>query len=177
MTTIHLHRHTIERSLLNRTVLQCQRAAGDMLRKMGVTRDGISSVEGIVHDVEEQVEQAAEISKIISAGNVAGMVNTMAVDGIILDEDELMRELDDMLLADDEIQDAAMVPGKDVVLFPSVPVVQQLQQSMHPQHATNPMPQKTVAGNKMSKKQQQRQQQQQQQRQAQAEMGTEIAMM
>lgn len=158
MSTIDLHRNTIERSMLNRTVLDSLRAAGDVLRQMGATRDGISNVEGIVNEVEEQVERAAEITKIISAGNVSGMVNTMAVDGIVIDEEELMHELD-ALVAEDEMSDDM----KPVPLFPSVP------QMLQPQHATNPVanaPGRTLT--KMSKKQGTQQQR--------PELGGEVAM-
>ena len=48
------------------------------------------------------MENASEITKIISAGHVSGIVNTMAIDGIVVDEDELMAELE--LLEDDTTQ-------------------------------------------------------------------------
>ena len=115
MSTIDLHRNTIERSMLNRTVVDSLRAAGDVLRQMGATREGISSIERMVDDVEEQVESASTITKILSAGSVTGTVNSMAINGVVLDEDALMQELEDMLLEEDEakavIKDApAIVP-------------------------------------------------------------------
>ena len=96
MSTIDLHRNTIEGSVLDRTVLETLRASGDALKQMGATTGGIRAVEEIVADVEAQMETAAEITKIISAGNVSGIVNTMAIDGIVMDDDELMRELEEL---------------------------------------------------------------------------------
>lgn len=119
MSTIDLHRSTIERSMLNRTVLESLRAAGDVLRQMGATREGISSIERVVDDVEEQVESASTITKILAAGSVSGMVNTMAIDGVVVDEDELMQELDMLLEAEEEKEDHEDLPFKDL---PSVPL-------------------------------------------------------
>jgi hypothetical protein len=105
MATIDLHRNTIEVSVLDRTVLETLRASGDALKQMGATSGGIRAVEEIVADVESQMESAAEIARIISTGSVSGMVNTMAWDGIVMDDEELMKELDAL---DTEMEDMPM---------------------------------------------------------------------
>lgn len=96
MMTIDLHRNTIEGTVLDRTVLETLRASADALRQIGANAAGVRAVEDIVSEVEQQMESAAEITKILSAGSVTGMVNSMAVDGIVIDEDELMQELDEL---------------------------------------------------------------------------------
>jgi hypothetical protein len=96
--TIDMHKSTIEGSVLDRTVLETLRASGDALRQIGASTAGLRAVEEIVSDVEANMENAAEITKILSAASVTGMVNTMAIDGVSVDEDDLMRELDEMLL-------------------------------------------------------------------------------
>lgn len=95
--TIELHRNTIEGSVLDRTVLETLRASGDALRQIGASTAGLKAVEEIVSDVQQEMENAAEITKILSTGSVTGMINTMAVDGIAVDEDELMQELEEMV--------------------------------------------------------------------------------
>ena len=119
MTTIEIHRNTIEGSVLDRTVLETLRASGDFLWQMGANTGGLRAVEEIVADVEAQVENATEITKIISAGNVSGIVNTMAIDGIIMDEDELMRELDDLASAE---EDSISKTISNTMVLPSVPM-------------------------------------------------------
>lgn len=170
MATIDLHRNTIEGSMLDRTVLETLRASGDALKQMGATTGGIRAVEEIVADVEAQMESAAEITKIISTGSVSGMVNTMAIDGIVLDEDELMKELD---LLEDLEQDSsinkrlneapyttdAMILDK---LLPPVPtaiggnisssstIINSQQQSHN--HAINPIPLPPPASSRRSQR-------------------------
>ena len=132
INTINLHRNTIEGSVLDRTILETLRASGDALRQMGASSGGIRAVEEIVANVETQMENAAEITKIISAGNVSGMVNTMAVDGIVLDDDELMKELDELTEEDAE-----------GMQFATMPVVQRLpssSQMIPPSHSRHKEP-------------------------------------
>lgn len=100
--TIDMHKSTIEGSVLDRTVLETLRASGDALRQIGASTAGLRAVEEIVSDAEAQMENAAEITKILSAASVTGMVNTMAIDGIPIDEDELMKELDELVFPSDQ---------------------------------------------------------------------------
>lgn len=97
MMTIEMHRSTIEGSALDRTVLETLKSSADALRQIGTSSAGLRAVEDIVADVQHQMENAAEITQILASGNITGMVNTMAVDGIVVDEDELMQELEEML--------------------------------------------------------------------------------
>ena len=123
--TIQMHQSTIEGSVLNRTVLETLRASGDALRSIGASSDGLQAVDKLVSEVhfilvstalfifvnnwalrdqvEEHMQSAAEISKVLSAGSVSGMVNSMAVDGVVIDEEELMKELDQ--LVHEEVED------------------------------------------------------------------------
>lgn len=126
MNTIDLHRNTIEGSVLDRTVLETLRASGDALRQMGASSGGIRAVEDIVADVEAQMENAAEITKIISTGSVSGMVNTMAIDGIVLDEDELMRELDELDMPENENVDEKNNEAQNMLLSNKLPAVPEL---------------------------------------------------
>ena len=97
MMTIDMQKNTIEGSALDRTVLETLKASADALRQIGASTSGVRAVEDIVSDVEQQMESAAEITKILSAGSVTGIINTMAVDGIAVDEDELLKELDELV--------------------------------------------------------------------------------
>jgi hypothetical protein len=89
-------------------------------------------VEDLVSDVEHHMENATEITKILSSGSVTGTVNTMSLDGVVLDEEELMKELEDMLMDDEDY--TAMAKKKAEVQqdpWPSVPVMVHQQQKKH----------------------------------------------
>lgn len=103
ITTINMQQNTLEGTELDRTVLETMKAYGDAMRQIGASTSGIKAVEEIVADVEQQMQDAAEVTRVLAAGSVTGMVNTMAVDGIIIDEDELMHELDEMMLSEEDI--------------------------------------------------------------------------
>ena len=159
MSTIDLHRNTIERSMLNKTVLDSLRAAGDVLRQMGATREGISSIERVVDDVEEHVETASTITKILAAGSVSGTINTMAIDGVVLDEEELMQELD-MLLNQEEEKDEIKGPA----MLPSVvPPTSTHATAQQHQDATNPAAAADQIKNKSHRRNSRQQHKQQQQ--------------
>ncbi len=64
---------------------------------MGVSKEGLSAVDDLVSSLEESMQSAADITNVLSSGSVAGVVNSMAAYGVAVDEDELMRELDDMM--------------------------------------------------------------------------------
>jgi hypothetical protein len=125
--TIDLHKNTIEGSVLDRTVIETLRASGDALKQIGASSAGLRAVEDLVMDVEQQMESAAEITKILSSGSVTGMVNTMAIDGTVLDEEELMKELEEMMMDDDDYTAMAKkqpaIVAADDSLWPSVPPV------------------------------------------------------
>lgn len=135
MATIELHRNTIEGSVLDRAVLETLRASGDALKQMGASTGGIRAVEEIVADVEAQMENAAEITKIISTGSVSGMVNSMALDGISIDDDELMRELDSL----ETESSSGMALLEHMPVLPT-PLASRNSQYSQQQHATNPIP-------------------------------------
>lgn len=167
MSTIDLHRNTIERSMLNKTVLDSLRAAGDVLRQMGATKEGISSIERVVDDVEEHVETASTITKILAAGSVSGTINTMAIDGVVLDEEELMQELD-MLLEQEEEKDEIKGPTMLPSVSSSTPRVVAAAQQQH-QDATNPAAAAADQIKNKSHRKNSRQQQKQQQQQREEE--------
>jgi hypothetical protein len=106
MLMIDMHRSTIEGATLDLSVLETLKASGDVLRQMGATGAGLRAVEGLVAGLEESMQNAAEITNVLSSGSVSGVVNTMAAFGVAVDEDELMRELD-CLSAADEVGGAA----------------------------------------------------------------------
>ena len=98
----------------------------------------------MVDDVEEQVESASTITKILSAGSVTGTVNSMAINGVVLDEDALMQELDIMLLEEDEeeaiiAKDAAATTAAAAAAPPPLPSASSSSSSQQQQqHGTNP---------------------------------------
>lgn len=47
------------------------------------------------------VQNASDITAVLLSGSVNGVVNSMAAYGVAVDEDELMRELDEMLCPSD----------------------------------------------------------------------------
>jgi hypothetical protein len=83
-------------------VLETLKASGDALKHLGATGQGLRAVEDIVADVEGNLQHAAEITSILSSGSVSGLVNNMAIHGIVVDDDDLMRELDCLLDEDEE---------------------------------------------------------------------------
>lgn len=98
ISVVEMHINTIEGSELNKSILQTLKASGDALRRMGVEGGGIEGVEKIVSEVETQMEYASEITKVISAGNVAGTINSMGSD--VFTDEELEQELEDLLAED-----------------------------------------------------------------------------
>ncbi len=99
---IEMHRSTLEGTAMDISVLETLKASGDALRQMGVTGQGLRAVEDLVSGLEESMQSAAEITQVLSTGSVSGVVNSMAAFGTAIDEDELMRELDDMTLDESE---------------------------------------------------------------------------
>ena len=97
---IDMHRSTIEGTAMDISVLEALKASGETLRQMGVTKEGLSAVYDLVSSIEESMQSAAEITSVLSSGSVSGVVNSMAAYGVAVDEDELMRELDDMMMED-----------------------------------------------------------------------------
>jgi uncharacterized membrane protein len=94
MLMIDMHKSTIEGTELDLSVLETLKASGDVLRQMGATGNGLRAVEDLVSGLEESMQNAAEITNVLSSGSVSGVVNTMAAFGVAVDEEELMRELD-----------------------------------------------------------------------------------
>jgi hypothetical protein len=97
-----LDRSTIEGTALDLSVLETLKASGDALKQIGATGQRLRAVEDIVSEVESNLQHAAEITSVLSSGSVTGMVNSMATHGIVIDEEELMRELEDLSAGDDE---------------------------------------------------------------------------
>ena len=83
-------------------MLETLKASGDALKQIGATGQGLRAVEDIVSEVESNLQHAAEITSVLSAGSVTGMVNSMCAHGVVIDEEELMRELDSMSSGEEE---------------------------------------------------------------------------
>jgi hypothetical protein len=98
MIMIDVHKSTIEGTALDLSVLETLKASGDVLRNMGATGNGLRAVEDLVLGLEESMQNAADITTVLSSGSVTGMVNSMAGLGALLDEEELMRELEDLTM-------------------------------------------------------------------------------
>jgi hypothetical protein len=64
---IESHANAIEGTELNKSILDTIRASGDAIKRLSV-RGGIGTVEDIISEVETQMENASEITKVISAG-------------------------------------------------------------------------------------------------------------
>ncbi len=78
------------------SVLETLKASGDALKQLGATGQGLRAVEEIVSEVESNLQHASEITSVLSSGSVTGMVNSMSMHGVCVDEDELMKELEEM---------------------------------------------------------------------------------
>lgn len=108
-------RSTLEGAALDITVLETLKASGEVLRQMGVTGEGLRAVERLVSGIEDSMQNAAEITTVLSSGSVSGVVNSMAAYGMpAIDEDELMRELEGMTL-DGEGEVVVAVAGNQLV--------------------------------------------------------------
>jgi hypothetical protein len=123
------HMSALEGTELNKSILNTIRASGDAIKRLSVkvrtnppfycllrgihwyssssnplfarlNQGGISTVEDIISEVEAQMENAADITKIISSGNVSGSINSMS--GIEFSEQELEAELAELLEDPDE---------------------------------------------------------------------------
>jgi hypothetical protein len=119
---IDSHANAIEGTELNKSILNTIRASGDAIKRLSV-KGGMSTVEDIISEVETQMENASEITKVISAGkrchllcnsywmglnswhfagNISGSLNNMGgLDGF--SENELDQELDDLLYEEDNL--------------------------------------------------------------------------
>jgi hypothetical protein len=64
---IDSHANAIEGTELNKSILDTIRASGDAIKRLGV-KGGIGTVEDIISEVETQMDNASEITKVISAG-------------------------------------------------------------------------------------------------------------
>ena len=64
---IESHANAIEGTELNKSILDTIRASGDAIKRLSV-KGGINTVEDIISEVETQMENASEITKVISAG-------------------------------------------------------------------------------------------------------------
>lgn len=60
-------------------------------------------MDNVVADVQASMQHAADITNVLSSGSVAGVVNSMdfLTGGIAVDEDELMKELDELTVDED----------------------------------------------------------------------------
>jgi len=91
--------------------METLKASGDALRQLGATGQGLRAVEDIVSEVESNMQHAAEIASVLSSGSVTGMVNSMSINGAVVDEDDLMRELQSLEDMDGNFEDVAMPAG------------------------------------------------------------------
>lgn len=115
------HSNALEGTELNKSILNTIRASGEAIKKLSI-KGGMGSVEDIISEVETQIENSAEITKVISAGNISG------VDGY--SEWDLDQELQELL--GEEIVDAwqpAKIPPSELmhrklsVAEPEVPLL------------------------------------------------------
>ena len=98
MIMIDVHKSTIEGTALDLSVLETLKASGDVLRNMGATGNGLRAVEDLVSGLQESMQNVADITTVMSSESMTGMVNSMAGLGESLDEEELMRELEDLTM-------------------------------------------------------------------------------
>jgi hypothetical protein len=92
------HSNALEGTELNKSILNTIRASGDAIKRLSV-KGGMGTVEDIISEVETQMENASEITKVISAGNITGSLNSMAgLDG--WSDMDLEQELDALLIDD-----------------------------------------------------------------------------
>ncbi len=80
-------------------MLETLKASGNALKQIGATGQGLRAVEDIVSEVESNLQHTAEIT---SEWGVTGMVNSMCAHCVVIDEEELMRELDSMSSGEEE---------------------------------------------------------------------------
>lgn len=96
MIMLETHVTTIQNSELDRAILEALRASGDALKRAGIDNK-LAEAEDVMSDVQEQVERVKEITNVIGNGSVTGTLNLM---GDYIDDDELQRELDEMMEED-----------------------------------------------------------------------------
>jgi hypothetical protein len=116
ISVIDTHISTIEGTELNRSILETLKASGDALKKLGV-HGGIEEVEKVVSEVELQMENAAEVTKVISSANVSGIINSMGHD--VITEEELEAELDELLCDDEEYEKPLGMSVEKIKLLPT----------------------------------------------------------
>lgn len=117
ISVIDTHISTIEGTELNRSILETLKASGDALKRLGV-HGGIEEVEKVVSEVELQMENAAEVTKVISSANVSGIINSMGHD--VITEEELEAELDELLCDnDDEYEKPLGMSAEKIKLLPT----------------------------------------------------------
>lgn len=104
MMLIESHINVLESAELDRSILDTLRASGDALKKLGV-EIGLEKAEDIVSDVQEQVQTAQEITRVIATGSANGIFNMMGAD--FMDDQDLQNELDELL--DEETSDSAFM--------------------------------------------------------------------
>lgn len=131
MLLIDTHMSTIEGAELDRSILDTLRASGDALKKMGV-ESGLANAEEIVADVQNQIEAANEMTKVIASGSVSGTMNLFGAD--FMDDDELQKELDE-LLDEDSSDTAFMQRIKDLGVPDGEPILSNSTQSQKDSYA------------------------------------------
>lgn len=104
---IETHANAIDGTELDKAVVQTLKASGDALKSLGM---GIRSVEDVVSEAETQLESAAEITRVLAAGSVSGMVNG----GDFYSDEDIMKDLDGLM--DDELDEAEVA-----VSWPTLP--------------------------------------------------------
>lgn len=67
ISIIESHSSAIEGTELNKSILDTLKASGEAIKRLNIT-GGIGTVEDIISEVETQMENASEITKVISAG-------------------------------------------------------------------------------------------------------------
>jgi hypothetical protein len=100
------HNSALEGTELNKSILNTIRASGDAIKRLSI-KGGMGTVEDIISEVETNMDNASEITKLLSTGTLNSMTGTDH-----FNEEELEQELEE-LLCDTQAP----------ILLPNVPVV------------------------------------------------------
>lgn len=103
IAVIESHSEAIENTTWNRSLLDTLKASATAIRSLNV-KGGIQEVEDVIATVEQEMENANEINKVLYNGSISGTMNSMST-GEYLDDRELERDLEDLLKEDEVIVD------------------------------------------------------------------------
>lgn len=106
---IDAHINTIEGNELDKSIICTLKASGDALKRCGVS-GGAQSVQDIISEIEQEMDNAAEITRTLANGVSMGhlITNSMSggLGGEVVDDEVLQNELDEFLCDEESVSRA-----------------------------------------------------------------------